>query len=93
MGPLPAPIYVQVLIPKTCECDLIWGEMCRCDSVKDLQRRSFWISWASPKANDKCPCKGHRGEMQREEASAKTEAEMAGMWPQVQDHLEPPRAA
>lgn len=39
-------IHVQVLIPGTSACDLVWKEgLCGCDKVKDLEmKRSSWIT-------------------------------------------------
>lgn len=60
--------YVHVLTPGTCGCDLIWRkDLCRCNQVKDLERRSSWILQVGPKPRDECLHKRHTGERHGEE--------------------------
>lgn len=38
------------MIPGLCKCELIWEKgLCRCDSVQDLEVRSFWVIQVDPK--------------------------------------------
>lgn len=62
----------RVLIPRTCECCLIW-KMLKCNWVKDLERRSSWMMGL--KTSDKCPYKRQRRRQSEGEEAT---------WPQMQ---------
>lgn len=62
--------YIYVLIPRTCECYLIWIDgFYRCDEIRALEmRKSSWIRQVTPKFNV-CLEEKHRRDFKlREEA-------------------------
>lgn len=63
--------------PRTYECVHIWvggGALCRCNSVKDLQMRSFWIR-LGPDCKDKHPYKRERKKTQMRRTCGKRDRE------------------
>jgi len=65
---------------------IFFGKRVFADAVKNLDMRSSWITWVSPKFNDKCPFK-----RQRRDGPVKTEAEPGATWHQpksAQSHRE-----
>jgi hypothetical protein len=63
--------YIQILIPGSCECDLICKKcLCRCNYMK---MRSLWINWVGSKSNNKDL---HRNRRQRQ----KRDTEGAILW-------------
>ena len=46
----PPKTYAYILIPKTYECDFIWGGKVFVNVIKNLKmRKSSWIIWVDPK--------------------------------------------
>lgn len=85
----PAPKrYVHVIIPGTCQCDLIYlfikkKDLCRCNWGRNLEMRSSWIIQAGPISNDKCPYEGTQGRDRRtKEGHVKTgrDRNYANLW-------------
>lgn len=43
--------YVQVLTPRTCECNLVMS-LCRCNHIKNRETRSSWVNWMGSNPNE-----------------------------------------
>lgn len=46
--------YIHILTPRTYEGDLFWKKVFT-DIIKVVEMRLPWITWVTPKSNDKCP--------------------------------------
>ena len=66
----------------------LFGQKVFADVMKDLEMRTSWIT-LNPMTSDLITDTQRRG-TGRKGGQVKTEAEIGGMWPQAQEHLEPP---